>query len=251
MKTDLILMAAGNSRRFGSNKLLYEWKGKKLYRYMLDALMEAAEELKKNSGEDTGSREVSDRERGSGKRDIRIRVVTQYEEIMKEVEQLGGDEVFQPVSGNACGAGGRQEKRAENQRADFAREREEGSFLAGIYSPESVNGLSYTIRKALDFEAADPPDYFAFFTADTPELSADEIRGFLETFFASGHSAACVRCGEAYGNPAVFSWEYAPLFQTLTGDQGGKKVLNQLRDDCFFYELPERSRRDIDTPEDL
>ena len=131
------------------------------------------------------------------------------------------------------------------------RKREEGSFLAGIYSSESVNGLSYTIRKALDFEAADPPDYFAFFTADTPELSADEIRGFLEAFFASGHSVACVRYGKAYGNPAVFSWKYAPLFQTLTGDQGGKKVLNQLLDDCFFYELPERSRRDIDTPKDL
>ena len=30
-----------------------------------------------------------------------------------------------------------------------------------------------------------------------------------------------------------------------------QKVLNQLLDDCFFYELPEGSRRDIDTPEDL
>ena len=40
MKIDLILMAAGNSRRFGSNKLLYEWRGKKLYRYMYDSLVE-------------------------------------------------------------------------------------------------------------------------------------------------------------------------------------------------------------------
>lgn len=197
MKTDLILMAAGNSRRFGSNKLLYEWKGKKLYRYMLDALLEAAEELPQ----------------------VRVRVVTQYEEILKMVEELA--------------------------------KREAPGFLTGIYSPESVNGLSYTIRKALDFEAADPPDYFAFFTADTPELSAADIRDFLEEFFASGCSVACVRCGEAYGNPAIFSWEYAPLFQTLTGDQGGKRVLNRLLADCFFYELPEGSRRDIDTPEDL
>ncbi|MEI3193092.1 MAG: NTP transferase domain-containing protein [Lachnospiraceae bacterium] len=103
------------------------------------------------------------------------------------------------------------------------RKREEGSFLTGIYSPESVNGLSYTIRKALDFEAADPPDYFAFFTADTPELSADEIRGFLEAFFASGHSVACVRCGEAYGNPAVFSWKHAPAFSDPHRGSGRKK----------------------------
>ena len=51
-------MAAGNSRRFGSNKFLYEWKGKKLYRHMLDALLEVAEELEKNSGADTGNRDV-------------------------------------------------------------------------------------------------------------------------------------------------------------------------------------------------
>lgn len=197
MKIDLILMAAGNSRRFGSNKLLYKWRGKKLYRYMLDALLEAAKELP----------------------EVRIRVVTQYEEILKTVEELA--EKGTPV------------------------------FLTGVYSPESVRGLSYTIRKALDFEAADPPEAFAFFTADTPELASSDIRGFLKAFLASGRPVACVRSGETYGNPAVFSWKYAPLFQALTGDQGGKKVLNQLLDDCFFYELPEGSRRDIDTPEDL
>ena len=62
----IIYMAAGNSRRFGSNKLLYEWRGKKLYRYMLDALLEAAEGLP----------------------GVRVRVVTQYEEILKMVEEL-------------------------------------------------------------------------------------------------------------------------------------------------------------------
>ena len=39
MKIDMILMAAGNSRRFGSNQLLYEWRGKKLYRYMFDDMV--------------------------------------------------------------------------------------------------------------------------------------------------------------------------------------------------------------------
>ena len=235
MKLDLILMAAGNSRRFGSNKLLYEWRGKKLYRYMLDALLGVAEEPVKKSSADTEKWEKPGSEKESGQKKIRIRVVSQYEEILETVGQLG--------RGRAESAG--------SQTVPSSGEMEKESFLAGIYSPESVKGLSYTIRNALDFETADPPDYFAFFTADTPELSTDDIRRFLEAFFASGCSVACVCCGDAYGNPSVFSWEYAPLFQDITGDQGGKKVLNQLLDDCFFFELPERSRRDIDTPGDV
>ena len=88
MKTDLILMAAGNSRRFGSNKLLYEWRGKKLYRYMFDALVEAAEGLP----------------------EVRVRVVTQYEAILKMVEELA--------------------------------KREEPGFLTRVYITAHVKGLS-------------------------------------------------------------------------------------------------------------
>ena len=33
----IIYMAAGNSRRFGSNKLFYELDGKPMYRHLLDA----------------------------------------------------------------------------------------------------------------------------------------------------------------------------------------------------------------------
>lgn len=39
MKVCLIYLAAGNSRRFGSNKLLYELDGKPLYRHLLDRLI--------------------------------------------------------------------------------------------------------------------------------------------------------------------------------------------------------------------
>ena len=38
MKLRLIYLAAGNSRRFGSNKLLYELEGKPLYLHLLERL---------------------------------------------------------------------------------------------------------------------------------------------------------------------------------------------------------------------
>ena len=57
----IIYMAAGNSRRFGSNKLFYEIDGKPMYRHVLDRLLEIAKDRSAETD---------------------ITVVTQYRQIM-------------------------------------------------------------------------------------------------------------------------------------------------------------------------
>lgn len=66
MKTALIYLAAGNSRRFGSNKLLYEIEGRPMYRHLLDRLVRLAGTFP----------------------DCEVLVVTRYEEIRESVEAL-------------------------------------------------------------------------------------------------------------------------------------------------------------------
>ena len=46
LKIAMIMLAAGNSRRFGGNKLLYEVDGMPMYRHILDLLMEVENEVK-------------------------------------------------------------------------------------------------------------------------------------------------------------------------------------------------------------
>lgn len=63
----IIYMAAGNSRRFGSNKLFYELDGKPMYRHLLDHLAEIKNRYNKSK---------------SDSQTIDITVVTRYREIL-------------------------------------------------------------------------------------------------------------------------------------------------------------------------
>lgn len=63
----IIYMAAGNSRRFGSNKLFYELDGKPMYRHLLDRLVGIKNRYNKSK---------------SDSRTIDITVVTRYREIL-------------------------------------------------------------------------------------------------------------------------------------------------------------------------
>lgn len=63
----IIYMAAGNSRRFGSNKLFYELDGKPMYRHLLDRLMKIKDRYNKLK---------------SDSQTIDITVVTRYREIL-------------------------------------------------------------------------------------------------------------------------------------------------------------------------
>lgn len=73
MKIHWILLAAGLSRRFGENKLLYPVKGKKLYRYSLERMEALAE-----------------------KRQERLVVVTSHEAIQKELAGTKAEVVWNP-----------------------------------------------------------------------------------------------------------------------------------------------------------
>lgn len=66
METTLILLAAGNSHRFGANKLLFQISGKPMYQHLADELEDLPESL--------FNQKV---------------IVTQYPEIMKDMKRRG------------------------------------------------------------------------------------------------------------------------------------------------------------------
>lgn len=74
MKTALIMLAAGNSRRFGSNKLLYEMEEEPMYLHVLKQLVKVREKTEECS----------------------LTVVTQYEQIRDTAERYGAQVYLNP-----------------------------------------------------------------------------------------------------------------------------------------------------------
>ena len=76
MSKHILYLAAGSGRRFGSNKLLYNWKGKSLYRYGLDMLADLVQR----------------------REDCTLTVVSRYPEIREAAAALGARAVDSPES---------------------------------------------------------------------------------------------------------------------------------------------------------
>lgn len=118
--------------------------------------------------------------------------------------------------------------------------------------PDSVLGLSYTIRAALDsLEPLASEDILVFAVADQPWLTDASVVRLLEA--ARSGSPGGTLCWESQvGSPTFFSAALVPQLRALTGDQGGRRVLKALGDACI--QVPAENAReleDVDFPSDL
>ena len=88
MKIAMIMLAAGNSRRFGANKLLYEVDGIPMYRHVLGQLIQVKRQLE----------EGLNRTYTGNLPDIKCRsaVVTQYDSIAETAVEQGIQVLYNP-----------------------------------------------------------------------------------------------------------------------------------------------------------
>lgn len=87
MKIVMIMLAAGNSRRFGANKLLYEVDGMPMYKHVLGQLIQVKSRLEELNRIYTGN--LPDIK-------CKIAVVTQYDIIAETVGEYGIQVLYNP-----------------------------------------------------------------------------------------------------------------------------------------------------------
>ena len=121
--------------------------------------------------------------------------------------------------------------------------------VRAVDSPQSVGGISHTIRAALD---ALPPvsgeDFLCFVVADQPWLEADTLLRLVDAA-RPGVPGGTVAFGERVGSPTFFSGTLLPKLCALTGDRGGRSILRELGPACIRVQAGSlRELEDLDTP---
>ena len=213
MKYSLIYLAAGNSRRFGKNKLLVEWNGRPLYEYGLNTLKEA----------------VKDRT------DSEILLVSQYPNILQAHPEVVC--VYSPKSTEGLSwsirAGiecvlGREQKREQQQECRRLPDWQEGDHWLLFLTADQPLVEKETIQNLL-------------LQADNAERLTSGKTRIIRARYAGKE-----------GSPVLFHASLIPELQQLSGDEGGRSVIRAHREEMAFVDAAEEKQMtDVDTVEDL
>ncbi len=99
--------------------------------------------------------------------------------------------------------------------------------LRAVDSPESQQGVSYTIKAGLAaLGRLQEGDFILFAVADQPWLTAAAVTRLLDAA-RPGVVCASLCYGDRPGNPALFSAALVPQLLALEGDTGGRAVLKK------------------------
>src|SRR5699024_1148906 len=114
-----------------------------------------------------------------------------------------------------------------------------------ILNPHPEEGIASSMK--LGLAGFSDTDACLFSVADQPWLKAETVMKLVKLFLDSGKGIACLSENGVPGNPCIFSRKYYPERMELTGDRGGKRVLNKHPEDTVFLEAEDgRELKDVD-----
>ena len=168
----IIYMAAGNSRRFGSNKLFYELDGKPMYRHLLERLIEIKDRYNKLKNAESNNPVID------------ITVVTRYREILDYCSSIPDcHAVLSPDSEKGISY----------------------TIKAGIMAVQEQKKLKKSSE--VTHHTAEKEEYYMFAVADQPYLKSQSMIKLIDKVLENKGNKRLVfslRCGNAVGNPCVF-----------------------------------------------
>lgn len=215
-KIGMVLLASGESKRFGSNKLLHEFNGKELFRWGLDALLETQLRLKASD-----KRLLREQESDPVKLlaasalneiDSEVIVVTRFPEIIRHPEYQGRVRIS--------------------------------------VNEQYTEGIAASVRLGCVEAIHAGCDAVLYLVADAPFFTAGNLVNMIREYLVFGKRFACAY-SDHEANPAIFTLDIRELLLALKGDTGPAEILRKNPLDTYYYIVRPEKLLDIDEESDL
>lgn len=132
----------------------------------------------------------------------------------------------------------------------IAKEVEDTSITIGVNDnwAEGMGGSIVTGLKAL-LEKDSDLEGVLITLVDQPLIDTTHLLEIIENFKKNNSPLVAAAYGDTLGVPALFSADLFPRLLTLSGREGAKKIIHQVRDKLTKWPLP-AAKIDLDTPEE-
>lgn len=208
---DIILLASGNSTRFGANKLLHSYQNKPLFAYTIDTLESLIKE------EEIPIDHVI--------------VVTKYKEIKEYIESSSS---FSSIHNDFTKKG-------------ISYSIYLGIYKALLQDGYIHTRWDLEQKEWNEEEVKRSKKAYCFMVCDQPHLKLETLKQFFLNYQLSKKGIGCLSWKREWGNPVVFSHAYLLDLLRLDGDRGGKRIARENKLDVFTYEVQEKKElEDID-----
>lgn len=122
--------------------------------------------------------------------------------------------------------------------------------LIGLYNPHAEEGISASIRLGLGFDPGYPVDreQFIFLPADQPHLRLQSLQALCEQGAYQQDALVSLMDEQGKpGSPVLFGSDYVNELQSLTGDQGGRKIFAKYPEKQRFLQAEALELKDYDS----
>lgn len=124
---------------------------------------------------------------------------------------------------------------------------------APVINTEPERGIAHSMRLGLERALEHNPDLkgVLFSVCDQPWLSPSTVQRIFNTAQLHPGSIVCAGLGEKRGNPVLWDRRYFPELMTLTGDTGGRQIMDRHGSRIRIVQAREEELKDIDVKKDL
>jgi len=227
----LVVMAAGQAIRMGTDKLALPWRGSTVLASVLNTVLEAKASL-------VGQQAVEGTSSGAGTREG-LRAA-----LAEGVPEAGCPEAPIPDTGVEIVVVARQE--ADRYLPPELIQRWE--YSGGIWrSDPAPRPLSASVRAGLA-GVSSTHSGIAFLPGDQVGITAAGLMAVLREFIRHRPAFLVPLCEGVPVSPAIFRTDYIAELYKLNGEQGGKVVLQRYQELWRVLPVPAGFCDDLDTP---